>query len=98
MVESFAFSYCFQKAGEVRTCEAQIDHYGNLKEFHRLLQLFFRKNEEESIPNLIKLLYRVDAAKVRKYKELYEALPFYKKWLQILTGKNRIIKQYEKKI
>ncbi len=98
VVESFAFSYCFQKAGEVKTTEEYIHHYGSLKEFRHLLRLFFKKNEEESIPNLIKLLHTVDAAAIQKHKSSYEALPFYQKWLQVITGKSWSIKQYEKKI
>lgn len=98
VVESFAFSYCFQKAGEIKTTAEYIHHYGSLKEFHHLLRLFFKKNEEESIPNLIKLLHTVDAAAIQKHKSSYEALPFYQKWLQVITGKSWSIKQYEKKI
>jgi hypothetical protein len=97
VVEAFAFSYCLQKAGEVKTCNEQIPYYGSLKEFRQLLQLFFKKNEEESIPNLIKLLNVVDVATIQKHKISYESLPFYKKWLQIITGKSWNIKQYEKK-
>lgn len=98
VVESFAFSYCFQKAGEVKATEEYIHHYGSFKEFHHLLRLFFKKNEEESIPNLIKLLHTVDAAAIQKHKSSYEALPFYQKWLQVMTGKSWSIKHYEKKI
>jgi hypothetical protein len=97
-VEAFAFSYCLQKTGEVKTCKEQIQHYGNLKELHQLLQLFFKRNEEESIPNLIKLLNVVDIATIQKHKSSYESLPFYKKWFQIITGKRWNIKQYKKKI
>ena len=96
--ESFAFSYCFQKAGNIQACKDSIYHYKNLKEFRKLLQLFFRKNEEESIPNLVKGLRHLDVATIQKQKSLYEALPLYKKWLQALKGKSWSIKQYEKKI
>ena len=98
VVESFAFSYCFQKAGEVKIAEDYIHYYGSLKEFRHLLQLFFKKNGEESIPNLVKLLHKVDAAAIQKHKSAYEALPLYQKWLQMITGKSWSIKQYEKKI
>jgi hypothetical protein len=96
IAESFAFSYCLQKAGEVNTCDNFISHYGNFEEFKQLLNRFFKKNEEESIPNLVKLVRHLDAATIQKEKAVYEALPFYKKWLQALTGKNWI-KQYQNK-
>ena len=96
IVESFAYSYCFQKAGEVNTCDNAIFHYGKFEEFTQLLNRFFKKNEEESIPNLVKLVRHLDAATFQKQKAAYEALPFYKKWLQALTGKNWI-KQYQNK-
>jgi hypothetical protein len=98
IVEHFAFSYCFQKTGEVNTCDNFISHYGKLEEFKQLLNRFFKKNEEESIPNLVKLIRHLDAATIQKEKAAYEAMPFYKKWLQVLTGKNWNIKQYQKKI
>ena len=98
IVEHFAFSYCFQKTGEVHTCDNFISHYGKLEEFKQLLNRFFKKNEEESIPNLVKLVRHLNAATIQKEKAAYEAMPFYKKWLQVLTGKNWNIKQYQKKI
>ncbi|MGN6163100.1 MAG: hypothetical protein ACTHOF_01035 [Flavisolibacter sp.] len=96
IVESFAFSYCFQKTGDVITCDNTIFQYGKFEEFKKLLHHFFKKNEEESVPNLVKLIRHLDAATVQKEKATYEALPFYKKWLQALTGKNWI-KQYQNK-
>ena len=97
VITSFAFSYCFQKIGEVKTCDEFVYDYQNLKEFRQLLRLFFKKNEEESIPNLIKLVHHLDAATIQKQKNSFEALPFYKKWLQVIAGKNWNIRQYEKK-
>ena len=98
IAEQFAFSYCFQKAGKVTSAGDQIFHYWNLKEFRQLLRQFFVKNEEESIPNLVKLVHNLDAAAIQKSKMQFEQLPFYKKWMQFLFGKRWNIKQYENKI
>jgi hypothetical protein len=96
-VEQYAFSYCFTHAGEVKTAQ-QIEHFNDLKEFRALLRKFFQKNEEESVPNLVKLVHHLDAATIRKSRNKFEALPFYIKWFQTLMGNKWSIKQYEKKI
>lgn len=75
----------------------QLKDYDKLKEFGQLLFAFFKKNEEESIPNLIKLARHLDIDAIQKDKKEYDALPFYKKWLQTLSGKKWSIKKYEKK-
>ena len=62
-------------------------HYWNLKEFRKLLNTFFKNNEEESIPNMVKGAHAIDAAAIQQQKEAYEALPLHKKWLATLTGK-----------
>ena len=98
VTESFAFSYCFQHSGKVLSAAPQVEHYHDLKEFRSLLSIFFKKNEEESIPNLVKLVHHLDAATIRQYKNKFEALPFYKKWLYTLIGKKWSIRQFEKKI
>lgn len=96
-LEQLAFSQGFQEAGTVRTDGELFRNYGNLKEFPSLLSQFFRKNEEESIPNLVKLIRHLDASDIERQKELYRALPFYKKWLRMFRGKHWNIKQYQKK-
>ena len=98
MLASLALGYHFQQIGTVQTCSGEIRSYLHLKTFDQLLQTFFRKNEEESIPNLIKKLQYLDVDKISKDQQAYEALPVYKRWLQTLTRKNWNIKQYEKKI
>ncbi len=95
---SLALSYHFRQTGSVQTCSAEIRSYLHLKAFDQLLQTFFRKNEEESIPNLVKKLHYLDVDRISRDQQAYEALPVYKKWLQTLTRKNWNIKQYEKKI
>ena len=82
---------------EIKNTLSFFGHYKNLPEFKILLQSFFRKNEEESIPNLIKAAHHFDAQQILKEKEEYHNLPLYKKWFRNIKGTNWSIKQYEKK-
>ncbi len=97
IAEQFSFSYCLQKVGNVKESDGQVAHYWNLKEFRKILNLFFKKNEEESIPNLVKLVHTLDAATIQQQKNEYENLPLWKKWWNLLTGKSWSIHQYAKK-
>ncbi|MFL5789243.1 MAG: hypothetical protein ACJ748_14380 [Flavisolibacter sp.] len=98
IAEQFAFSYCFQKKAKVVDSKEYIIHYWNLKEFRRLLNLFFTKYEEESIPNLVKLVNHLDARTIQNEKTEFEKLPLVVKLVHSLTGKKWNIRQYEKKL
>lgn len=98
IAEQFAFSYCFQKAGTIKTANRFIAHYWNLKEFRLLLQKFFQANAEESIPNLIKKLHRLDAWAIQEEKNAFERLPFLQKLLRNVSGKGWKIAHYEKRV
>lgn len=98
ITEQFAFSYCLQQNGEVISASDYIVHYWNLKEFRLLLNTFFQKNEEESIPNLIKLSAPLDTVSMQQQKEHYQQLPLLKKLLLTMTGKNWSIRRYQHKI
>jgi hypothetical protein len=74
------------------------ESYNDLNEFKNLLQTFFKRNEEESIPNLVKLSHHLDAKQIRQQKQEFEKQPFFKKWMDKLTGKGWSISNYEKKI
>ena len=82
---------------EIKDAGLFFRHYKNLPEFKKLLHSFFRKTQEESVPNLIKAAHTFDAQQIQKDKEQYHTLPFFKKWFKNLTGKGWTIKQYEKK-
>jgi len=82
---------------EIKNAGAFFKHYKNLPEFKKLLDSFFAKTEEESVPNLIKAAHYFDAEQIQKDKEQYVTLPFYKKWFKNITGTGWSIKQYEKK-
>jgi hypothetical protein len=98
IAEQFAFSYCLQKSGTIKTAEQQIAHYWNLKEFRQLLKTFFALNAEESIPNLVKKLHHLDPMAIQQDKNAFEDLPFLQRWLRHLTGKRWKIARYEKRL
>jgi len=74
IAEQFAFSYCLQRNGEVASASDYLVHYWNLKEFRSLLSAFFKKNEEESIPNLIKLTHHLNTMEIQNQKEAFQRL------------------------
>jgi hypothetical protein len=98
IAEQFAFSYCLQKQGTIKPADYAIAHYWNLKEFRRFLETFFSKNEEESIPNLVKKIHHVDALTIMKHKTSFESLPFLQRFLKKLGGSSWRISTYEKKL
>ena len=98
IAEQFAFSYCFQRAGEVKSAAGRIGHYWNLKEFRRLLKVFFKKNGEESIPNLVKMVHKLDAMTIQSEKNVYEELPMLARISKTLSGKSWKINNYLKRI
>jgi hypothetical protein len=99
IIESFAYSYCFQANNrQVKSCEESVFYYQDEKTLHRLLRSFFEKNAEESVPNLVKALNKIDIKSIWKKKSEFDSMPFYQKWLNTLVGKGWNIKSYEKKI
>jgi hypothetical protein len=72
--------------------------YDPSQEFSRLLQYFFKRYQEESVPNQVKLIHHIDARTIEREKKQYDQLPFYLKWIKKLTGKNWNIANYKKKI
>jgi hypothetical protein len=97
IAEQFAFSYCFQKAGVIKSADSVVAHYWNLKEFRRLLASFFASNLEESIPNLVKKLHHVDALTIMGHKASFKALPFWHRFLKNLSGSPWRIENYQKR-
>ncbi|HUC82745.1 MAG TPA: hypothetical protein VMR70_17685 [Flavisolibacter sp.] len=97
IAEQFAFSYCLQKKSEVKTADHVIAHYWNLKEFRQLLHTFFSRNQEESIPNLVKKIHHLDALAIMEQKITFESLPFLPRLFKKLKGTAWHISRYEKK-
>jgi hypothetical protein len=99
ITESFAFSYCLQANNrQVKSCERSVFYYHDDKSLLRLLRIFFNKNAEENIPNLVKAINKINIENIWKKKLEFDSLPFYQKWINTLSGKGWNIKTYEKKI
>lgn len=98
ITEQVACSYLLQQKAKIYPAKDNIIHYWNLKEFRKFLNVFFRKNEEESIPNQVKLAQPIDAADIQQQKHAYEVLPFYKKWMLQLQGRHWHIDKHIKKL
>jgi hypothetical protein len=95
---NFAFSHAFQKQPPIKTANDYFADYFELSEFRKLLQIFFNKNEEESIPSLVKLASHLDVNAIQKEKTMHNQLPLWKKWWNEITGKGWSIRKYEKRI
>jgi hypothetical protein len=91
----YNYTKVFQERGKIKSAAKYIYTYSNLPEFSQLLEAFFRKNDEESIPNQVKLVHHIDAAAILQQKEAYSRQPLFKKWLQLISGKRWTIRQYE---
>ena len=98
ITEQIACSYCFAQHARLKPAKELVFHYWNLKEFRHLLKLFFSKNAEESIPNLVKLAAPIDAAKILAAKESFEQQPWLPRFFKNLTGKGWKIEDYERKL
>jgi hypothetical protein len=98
IAEQFAFSYCLQQRGTIRAADDAIAHYWDLKEFRRLLSLFFERNMEESIPELVKKVHHLDALTIMHEKTNHKQLPLLQQWWKDLSGTGWRIAQYTKKL
>lgn len=98
ITEQVACSYLLQQKATIHAANSSVVHYWNLKEFRKYLNVFFKKNEEESIPNLVKAVHGIDAADIQKQKEDYEALPLHKRWMLQLQGRHWHIDKHIKKL
>lgn len=98
IAEQFAFSYCLQQHGKIQEAKEVVAHYWNLKEFRQLLALFFNRNEEESIPNLVKKAAALNPLTILQQKTAYENRPLFSRLFQKLAGKAWKIADYERKL
>jgi hypothetical protein len=98
IAEQFAFSYCLQKKAVVKSASEAIQHYWNLKEFRQPLRVFFEKNKEENIPDLVKLVKGIDAAAILYEKTKFLKLPLFRRVIDRVLGRNWTIKRHMEKI
>ncbi|ANE52619.1 hypothetical protein [Flavisolibacter tropicus] len=93
-VESWAFQEAFEKGN---TSWSSFATYQTSTAFKELLPVFFQRNAEESIPNLVKLVHHLDAQQIQEEEERYHQQAFYKKWMDKFTGKGWSIERYKKR-
>lgn len=98
LAQKFAFSHAFQKLSPIKTANDYFADYFGLNEFRALLHTFFSKNEEESIPNLVKLSQLLDVAAIQQEKAKFNRQPLLKKWWKSLTGKGWSLRKYEERV
>lgn len=95
VAEEFAFAY--YSGNNSSTITGSIYSYQNFSAFKKLLQAFFAKNQEESIPNLVKLVYHLDAQTILQEKVSYDRQPFVKRIFSALSGRAWSVRQYQNK-
>lgn len=98
IAEQFAFSYCLQQNRKIEEAKNEVAHYWNLKEFRQLLAVFFQRNHEESVPNLVKKAAGINALNILEQKTAYEKRPLFSRLFKSLTGKAWKISDYERKL
>jgi hypothetical protein len=95
--EAAEFAFAYYAGASSGIVENTISSYRNFPAFKKLLQAFFVKNEEESIPNLVKMVYHLDAEAIQQEKNRYDSQPFVKRILSTLSGKAWSVRQYQNK-
>ena len=71
-----------------------VQSYKGFHEFKVLLKDFFRRYQEESVPNQVKLIRNVDPKRIEKEKKRFETLPLASKWFKKIIGKGWNISNY----
>ena len=98
IIEQVSVSYCFAQSYPIKAAKHKVAHYWNLKEFRQLLEAFFSKNLEESIPNLVKKVQHIDAMAIQQQKNSFDRLPLLQRLLKNVTGSGFKIRNYEKNL
>ena len=96
IAEQYAFTH-FALNEPTLSANNVVASYRFFPQFKNLLQFFFKKNEEESIPNLVKLVHHLDAQAILQDKKLFDSQPFVKKLFSLLSGKAWSVRQYQNK-
>lgn len=73
-------------------------NYQDVKEMAPLLKTFFARNEEESLPNLVKKAHAIDAGAIRQEAAAAQKAPLLQKVLNSLLGRNPVLQRYQKKL
>lgn len=79
---------------DLKSVKGTIEEYADLSEFRILLKEFFTRNQEESIPNLVKLIHHINARQIQEQKQQYQQLPVHVRFLRKILGRGWHISQY----
>ena len=71
-----------------------VAQYDDLKEFRNLLRDFFKKYQEESVPNQVKLMHSIDALKLQEEKNKFNSLPVLQRLMKKMMGKGWSISKH----
>ena len=83
---------------DMKSIKGFIEEYPDLSEFRLLLKDFFLRNQEESIPNLVRIIHPVNASEIESHKKKYLQLPVYTRLLRKMTGRSWNIGRYASKL
>jgi len=98
---NLSINLAIQKTATIHSRES---HWEYFKHYHQsiaskeLISYFFQHNEEESIPNLVKLIHLFDLDQVEQEYISYSKQPFYKRWLANVLGIGWSLDKYKKKL
>jgi hypothetical protein len=94
-VEQFSFCYVFQQQGiTIAPAGSYVFHYWNLKEFRKVLNVFFTSGRYNSLPEWAAQSLQLDPRQIIAEKESYEHSSFFSRLLKKLRGRHWRIEQY----
>ena len=83
---------------KTQTSRDTLATYQDLKEFRILLRHFFRRHQEESIPNQVKLMHTLDPLVILEEKKKFLKQPLYARLLNKMMGRGWSISRYTSKL
>ena len=93
-VEQFAFSYVFQKYGDIKSAEKYLFHYWGLKEFAVLLDKLFGEGLQKNLSWLMTSCCMISPETILNDKMKFKSRSGIKKIFLILAGKGWKISNY----
>ncbi len=94
IAEQFAFGYCLQHAGTIKSAEKTFAHYWDLKEFRIILENFFNAGNKNGIPELVEKAEALNINLIQKEKNDFENLNLLKKSYRRIIGQKWSIHKY----
>lgn len=85
-------------SGKYKPAGSVIMHYPDFKEFNFLLRYFFKRYQEESIPNQVKLAASLNANEILERRNAFKKLPLYSRLIKTISGKGWGMKEVMRKL